>query len=103
MTQNDVAAREAQGSGSHIVPFPIAIWRGYRPYFVAFTVDFLVAVTLWVFLWAFHALAMLAKVAGWAGEAIVQVHATGIVIAFAVFGGLFIRDVWVLSRQREEG
>jgi hypothetical protein len=79
----------------------LEVWAGFRPYFVRFTVDFLVSTSLWTFLWAFKRLTQLLSLQGWAADVIIQIHAVGSVSAFVIFAILFAVDIYAVHRGGE--
>jgi len=55
--------------------------------------DAIISMSLWVLLWLFKKLTLLLPIGGWAGEWITHIHSTGAVLAFSLFGILFVIDV----------
>ena len=75
------------------------IWLRFRPYFVRFTVDFLISASLWIALVGFHALTKFLELASWARDIILTIHAAGAVAAFALFALLFAVDIITLHSR----
>jgi hypothetical protein len=76
------------------------IWEGFRPYLVKIAIDFLISASLWVVLFLFKALTKLLAIGGWAGDFIVNLHATGAVAAYGIFAILFATDLYTLHREK---
>jgi len=64
--------------------------------------DFLVSASLYVALYLFHLLARYLPIPGWAGDFIENLHAVGIVLAFACFAVLFVIDIIEVSKRQQK-
>ena len=76
------------------------IWTGYRPYAIVFSVDLLVAGSLWGLLALFKALTTLVPIREKAGEVITVVHSAGVVVVFGVLAGALVWDVIQIKRGK---
>lgn len=85
------------GSGT----FVNELWRSIRPYTLSLIKDWLIAVMLWGLLWLFKKITNVVQIDGWPGEFIVNLHAAGTVMAFALFIGLLLWDVFKIHRTKE--
>jgi len=88
---------ETLGSGS----FAFELWMSIRPYILCLIKDWLIALMLWGLLWLFKKITNVVQIDGWPGEFIVNLHAAGTVMAFALFIGLLLWDIFNLHRTRE--
>ena len=90
--------RDIAGKGSNVFA---EIWKSFRPYFVRFGVDFLIAAVLWITLYLFKVLTTWLAVDGWAADFIHGAHSVGVVSAAVVFAILFVLDIYTLHRSRK--
>lgn len=77
------------------------VWRGYRPYLVRITTDFLVTATLWAGLFSFKILTYLLPIGGWAGDFIVHVHSAGTLFSIVIFAWLSVNDIYHIHRTHQ--
>ena len=74
------------------------LWSEYRLYLHKLALDFLIAATVWVALFIFRILTRFLPVGDWAGRFIVEIHSTGIVLAFFLFALLSAIDIIKLRK-----
>ena len=79
-------------------PFYKAVWSGYRPYALLFTIDVLTAGSLWAVLAIFKWLTKIVPVREKAGEVISTIHSVGVIIVFGVLAGSLVWDVIRIKR-----
>ena len=75
------------------------VWGGSRPYLVKLVIDTLISISLYVVLYLFKVLADTFPIPGWAGSFIVNLHATGVVLALTTLVGLFVIDIARIRRD----
>jgi hypothetical protein len=78
--------------------FVAEIWRGYRPYAVKLTIDFLVSGSIWVGLFFFQLLRQTLPINSWGAILIDHLHSAGAVAAFVLFTWWSIVDIILVHR-----
>ena len=74
------------------------LWKGFRPYLVKLSEDFLVSVTLWAALFGFEQLTHVLPIDGWPGQFISYLHAAGMVCSVGLFSFLSVADIWAIRK-----
>jgi len=69
------------------------VWDDFHPKLRVIVVDFLTCFSLWFFLWLFHFIPTIFSIEGEFARFMVDLHSVGMVVAFAVFIGLFLLHV----------
>jgi len=75
-------------------------WKRAEPFLEGLLADTLISASLYVALYIFQLLARYLPIPGWAGEFVENLHAVGIVLAFACFAVLFVIDIIEVYRRR---
>jgi hypothetical protein len=84
---------------SEKVAFYSDIWTGYRPYFVTLSINSLVAITIYLWLYVFDRIQGYFPIPGWGARFVDALHAAGSVAAFVVFSFLSIIDIWNIRKK----
>jgi hypothetical protein len=80
------------------VKFFMEAWAGFRPYLLKLTVDFLVAGSIWLFLFLFTLLTKLLPISGWAARFLVFIDSLGAVAAMVMLVWFAVNDTIQLHR-----
>ncbi len=80
----------------------VEVWKEYHPYAKVFSIDLLVAVSLWALLAAFRWVSHLIPVEETAGRIIGIIHSGGVVCVFGVLAGTLVWDVIQIKRVKVE-
>ena len=76
------------------IGFGSLVWSGVRPYMVMIVKDFIISCLLWFALWAFHLVTELVKNSPEVTLFVQKMHEIGIVLAYGLFIGLFLLDIY---------